>query len=168
MDKELTQEAYFLKPFIEINNKNFVNIFSVNQNKPYLDKNYFILHDHANAIVLHELITFYKVQPGFIRYESYKINGVFYSCFIFQPTDTLTHHYELFKTNNHGKLSDNIKKLITSYWNKNGVTYNIFNTTFKESYIPHSDYIEDITDELFKQFTDYETKISILDVEYDT
>lgn len=151
MNTDLTKESYFLLPFIDVIDLNFVNIFSEDQNRPYLDKNYFIVHTANDAKDLYIIQNYYKDKSGFIKMYSDRIDGVFHYIFAFTADQNFNNDYELFISNNHKNISKEVASKITLFWNYKGIGCTIFDQTFKRSYIPHSDYVENILDIIINQ-----------------
>lgn len=133
-------------------NNGFVNIFSVNLNKPYRDNHYFVLYDSSVGNLL-DLNDFFEKKEGFLDNEDLLIDGKIYHCYTFEISNRITDIYENYRNNEIEKIPTDIINYIKSYWNSRvGFDLNCFDSNFKESHIKITDYTEDLADLILKQF----------------
>lgn len=159
MKNGYTHETLFLRPLVKILDDDFVNIFSVNQNIPYQDNHYFVIHKNNNIVKLTE---FYERVEGYMERKEYKINNEWFYCFTFEITDKIAKYFDLFRENQINKLPKELIEKIKGFWLcKIGSYLNIFTNNYEESSIPLEDYHEPLADLILKEYN--ETGFNILD-----
>lgn len=161
MKLNFTKEALYIKALLNIERNDFVGIYSIDYNRPYLDRHFFILHKIESVSQLLELRRYYKNFDGYMGYKDYRIDKEFYVCYTFEIPGSFQDEYEYFLENKHSKIREVTKQVIDIYWKKYNIeTRSLFLNDFEPSYVQHSDFIYNNFDKLEEN-----ENVRILDVE---